>query len=165
MSRSPFLYRNRNAIERMFRRLKDYRRIPTRHDRLAKNFLAAVCLAATVSYWLRVQTPGRQILLRRQIGLDLGLAAAVRKLDELLVNTAIDNITITNWRPSSAAACRPMPNRGIGSILTSERLIYAHDDVREFPRGLALEPLLAALHFTTTSSSKTPLWLTWSAHL
>ena len=49
---SPFLYRNRNAIERMFCRLKDYRRIATRYDRLARNFLAAVCLAATVSYWL-----------------------------------------------------------------------------------------------------------------
>jgi len=49
---SPFLYRNRNAIERMFGRLKDCRRIATRYDRLATKFLAAVCLAATVSYWL-----------------------------------------------------------------------------------------------------------------
>ena len=49
---SPVLYRNRNAIERMFGRLKDFRRIATRYDRLADNFLAAVCLAATVSYWL-----------------------------------------------------------------------------------------------------------------
>ena len=49
---SPFLYRDRNAIERMFGRLKDFRRIATRYDRSATNFLAAVCLAATVSYWL-----------------------------------------------------------------------------------------------------------------
>ena len=49
---SPYLYRNRNAIERMFGRLKDFRRIATRYDRMAKNFLAAICLAATVSYWL-----------------------------------------------------------------------------------------------------------------
>jgi transposase len=49
---SPFLYRDRNAIERMFCRLKDFRRIATRYDKLARNFLAAVCLAATVSYWL-----------------------------------------------------------------------------------------------------------------
>lgn len=47
---SPFLYRGRNAIERMFGRLKDLRRIATRYDRSATNFLAAVCLAATVSY-------------------------------------------------------------------------------------------------------------------
>jgi transposase len=39
---SPFLYRNRNAIERMFGRLKDFRRIATGYDRLAANFLAAV---------------------------------------------------------------------------------------------------------------------------
>ena len=49
---SPVLYRGRNAIERMFGRLKDFRRIATRYDRLATNYLAAVCLAATVSYWL-----------------------------------------------------------------------------------------------------------------
>jgi transposase len=49
---SPMLYRARNAIERMFCRLKDFRRIATRYDRLATNFLAAVCFAATVSYWL-----------------------------------------------------------------------------------------------------------------
>ena len=49
---SPYLYRSRNAIERMFNRLKDFRRIATRYDRLATNFLAAVCIAATVSYWL-----------------------------------------------------------------------------------------------------------------
>jgi transposase len=49
---SPVLYRGRNAIERMFCRLKDFRRVATRYDRLATNYLAAVCLAATVSYWL-----------------------------------------------------------------------------------------------------------------
>ena len=46
------LYRNRNAVERSFCRLKDFRRIATRYDRLARNFLAAVQLTATVCYWL-----------------------------------------------------------------------------------------------------------------
>jgi transposase len=45
-------YRKRNAIERMFCRLKDFRRVATRYDRNAANFLAAVCIAATVSYWV-----------------------------------------------------------------------------------------------------------------
>ena len=49
---SPFLYRDRNAIERMFGRIKDFRRIATRYDKLAHNFLSAVCLVATVCYWL-----------------------------------------------------------------------------------------------------------------
>lgn len=49
---SPFLYRGRNTIERMFCRLKDFRRVATRYDKLATNFLAAVQLAAIVSYWL-----------------------------------------------------------------------------------------------------------------
>jgi len=47
---SPYLYRNRNAVERMFARFKDFRRIAPRYDRLAQNFLAAVCLAATRCY-------------------------------------------------------------------------------------------------------------------
>jgi transposase len=47
---SPALYRDRNAIERMFCRLKDFRRVATRYDRNAINFLAAVCIAASVSY-------------------------------------------------------------------------------------------------------------------
>ena len=49
---SPFLYRNGNAIEHMFCRLKDFRWIATRYDRLVSNFLGAVCVAAAVSYWL-----------------------------------------------------------------------------------------------------------------
>ena len=35
-------YRLRNLIERMFGRLKDFRRIATRSDKLATNFTAAV---------------------------------------------------------------------------------------------------------------------------
>jgi putative transposase len=45
-------YRTRNIIERTFSRLKDFRRIATRYDKLARNFLAAVLLVSTVCYWL-----------------------------------------------------------------------------------------------------------------
>ena len=45
-------YRARNLIERMFCRLKDFRRIATRYDKLARNFLSAVSLAAAVAFWL-----------------------------------------------------------------------------------------------------------------
>lgn len=45
-------YRARNLVERMWCRLKDWRRIATRYDKLAQNFLSAVLLAATVTYWL-----------------------------------------------------------------------------------------------------------------
>ena len=44
-------YRARNIIERTFCRLKDWRRIATRYDKLAYNSLAAVALAAIVIYW------------------------------------------------------------------------------------------------------------------
>ena len=45
-------YRRRNVIERMFGRLKNWKRIATRYDRLAVNYLAAVVLVATVTQWL-----------------------------------------------------------------------------------------------------------------
>lgn len=47
---SPLLYRDRNAIERMFCGIKDFRRIATRYDRNATNFLAAVQIAASVAF-------------------------------------------------------------------------------------------------------------------
>lgn len=49
---SKTLYKGRNAVERMFGRLKDYRRIATRYDKLATNFLGAIYLAAAVTWWL-----------------------------------------------------------------------------------------------------------------
>ena len=45
-------YRRRNRIERMFGRLKDWRRVATRYDRCPKVFLSAIALAATVIFWL-----------------------------------------------------------------------------------------------------------------
>jgi transposase len=45
-------YRQRNLIERMFCRLKDFRRLATRYDKLARNFLATAILAATIIWWL-----------------------------------------------------------------------------------------------------------------
>ena len=45
-------YKRRNRIERMFGRLKDWRRISTRYDRCPKVFLSAIALAATVIFWL-----------------------------------------------------------------------------------------------------------------
>ena len=48
------VYRQRNIIERMFCRLKDWRRIATRFDRNIKNFIAAIALAAAVIWWPRL---------------------------------------------------------------------------------------------------------------
>jgi transposase len=45
------VYKRRNLIERVFSRLKDWRRIATRYDKLARNFIAAVQLAAAVIWW------------------------------------------------------------------------------------------------------------------
>jgi transposase len=39
-------YRERNRIERFFNKLKQFRRIATRYDKLAKTFFAALCLVS-----------------------------------------------------------------------------------------------------------------------
>jgi transposase len=49
---SPFLYKARNRIERFFNKMKHFRRIATRYDKLAANYLAALKLAS-VRLWLR----------------------------------------------------------------------------------------------------------------
>jgi transposase len=49
---SPFLYKARNLIERFFNKAKQFRRIATRFDKLAENYLAALKLVA-IRIWLR----------------------------------------------------------------------------------------------------------------
>ena len=46
LSYNPQLYRQRNRVERYFNKLKQFRRIATRFDKLAKTFAAAVHLVA-----------------------------------------------------------------------------------------------------------------------
>lgn len=45
-------YKARNLVERMWCRLKDWRRVATRYDKLARNFLASAQIAATFIWWL-----------------------------------------------------------------------------------------------------------------
>ena len=49
---SKRLYKLRWRIEAAFNRLKDFRRIATRYDKLARNYLASVCLAAALVWWI-----------------------------------------------------------------------------------------------------------------
>lgn len=46
------LYRQRHRIENMFGRLKDWRRSAMRYDRCAHTFFSAICIAATVIFYL-----------------------------------------------------------------------------------------------------------------
>lgn len=45
-------YKRRHRIENAICRLKDFRRIATRYDKLARNFLASVCLVAAIVWWV-----------------------------------------------------------------------------------------------------------------
>jgi transposase len=44
-------YRERWRIEAAFCRLKDFRRVATRYDKLAANFASTIALAAVVAFW------------------------------------------------------------------------------------------------------------------
>lgn len=45
------VYRTRNLVERLWCRLKDWRRVATRYDKLATNYMAGVFLAAAITFW------------------------------------------------------------------------------------------------------------------
>lgn len=45
-------YRERHLVENAFCRLKDFRRIATRYDKLGRNFLSAVAVATVVAFWI-----------------------------------------------------------------------------------------------------------------
>ena len=45
-------YRRRNVIERMFCKLKNWRRIATRYDRHAQNYVSGLALAAIICEWI-----------------------------------------------------------------------------------------------------------------
>ncbi len=49
---SPHLYKARNLVERFFNKIKHFRRIATRYDKLAANYMAMIKLAS-VRVWLR----------------------------------------------------------------------------------------------------------------
>ena len=49
---SKYLYRARNLVERFFNKVKHFRRIATRYDKLAENYAAALKLVA-VRIWIR----------------------------------------------------------------------------------------------------------------
>jgi transposase len=46
------LYRQRHKVENLFAKLKGWRRIATRYHRCAHTFFSAICIAATVIFWL-----------------------------------------------------------------------------------------------------------------
>ena len=49
---SPWVYRQRNAVERFFNKLKHFRAVATRYDKRDDNYLASVQLAP-MRIWLR----------------------------------------------------------------------------------------------------------------
>ena len=47
-----FIYRHRNEVERLWGRLKEWRAVAIRYEKLARSFMGVLCLAATLD-WLK----------------------------------------------------------------------------------------------------------------
>jgi transposase len=47
-----WIYNNRNVIERLWARLKEWRAVATRYEKTASSFMGILCLAATLD-WLK----------------------------------------------------------------------------------------------------------------
>jgi transposase len=48
-----WIYQNRNRVERLWARLKEWRAVATRYEKTAVSFMGILCLAATMD-WLKV---------------------------------------------------------------------------------------------------------------
>jgi hypothetical protein len=60
LSFSPYLHRARNLVERFFNKIKHCRRVATRYDKLAANYLAFIQLAS-IRLWLRINEPATSL--------------------------------------------------------------------------------------------------------
>jgi transposase len=47
-----WIYANRNQVERLWARLKEWRAVATRYEKTASSFIGILCLAATLD-WLK----------------------------------------------------------------------------------------------------------------
>jgi transposase len=47
-----YVYNNRNRVERLWGRLKEWRAVATRYEKTARSFMGVLCLAASLD-WLR----------------------------------------------------------------------------------------------------------------
>ena len=47
-----YVYNNRNRVERLWGRLKEWRAVATRYEKTARSFMGVLCLAATLD-WLK----------------------------------------------------------------------------------------------------------------
>src|SRR5438128_324716 len=47
-----WIYVNRNHVERLWARLKEWRAVATRYEKTASSFMGVLCLAATL-YWIK----------------------------------------------------------------------------------------------------------------
>ena len=47
-----WIYRHRNEVERLWGRLKEWRAVATRYEKLARSFMGVLCIAASLD-WLK----------------------------------------------------------------------------------------------------------------
>ena len=48
----PWIYHNRNRVERLWSRLKEWRAVATRYEKTARSFMGVLCMAAAID-WIK----------------------------------------------------------------------------------------------------------------
>ena len=48
----PWIYQNRNLVERFWSRVKEWRAVATRYEKTERSFMGVLCMAATMD-WLK----------------------------------------------------------------------------------------------------------------
>ena len=86
-------YRRRNIVERTFCRLKDFRRLATRYDRLDETFVSTLCIAAALAYFLK----SSDSLALEQIALDWSRLRFQERVN-LIANEALQRVSLTTVR-------------------------------------------------------------------
>ena len=54
VARPAWIYVNRNRVERLWSRLKEWRAVATRYEKTARSFMGVLCMAATMD-WIKSQ--------------------------------------------------------------------------------------------------------------
>ena len=92
---SPYLYRARNLIERFFNKIKQSRRVATRYDKLAANYLAFIQLASILRVPYRKRGKPYDGVARRAKQLsENGVGYAEKILKAQHFNLAMSTLTV-----------------------------------------------------------------------
>ncbi len=113
-------YRERNIVERFINRIKWYRRIFTRYEKLARRFMAFLHFASTL-FWLEqnVNEPTNSKERKRIVSYDLNQDLVCSK-DKVIAKPVFDEHSCTFWARKCPVCGEQVPNSRIYGLISEE---------------------------------------------